>query len=169
MKKLGKNAYLNPNIIASGIGLLSSEEASFYAGRILIQKVQSIIARGDSFAFESTLSGRTWTKILKNATDQGYQVTIYFLYLSSIKKNLQRIKNRVQLGGHSIPAEAVHRRHPRCFDNFWTLYRPLCTNWYIFDNSGTKPQSIQNNADFENLSPHKQQEFVSSFLKAEIP
>lgn len=83
--------------------------------------------------------------------------------------NLQRIKKRVQLGGHSIPPEAVHRRHPRCFCNFWELYRPLCTDWYIFDNSGKKPHSIVSKNSFETLGPKSQEKFISSFLNGELP
>jgi predicted ABC-type ATPase len=128
-----------------------------------------MIAQGESFAFESTLSGRTWLAILKDAIDQGYEVTIYFLYLDSIKKNLQRIKKRVLLGGHPIPTEAVHRRHPRCFGNFWHLYRPLCADWYLFDNSGKKPKSLQSKSEFEKLPANAQNKFSSTFLKGKLP
>ncbi len=128
-----------------------------------------MIAHGESFTFESTLSGRTWVKILQDAMDQGYQITIYFLYLDSIKRNLQRIKKRVQLGGHPIPTETVQRRHPRCFDNFWNLYRPICKDWFVFDNSGNIPKPIQNKTDFMELNLTDQKQFSSPFLKGQIP
>jgi predicted ABC-type ATPase len=167
--KLGRSVYLNPDLIASGISPTDFEKASFHAGRVLIEEVKGMIARGENLAFESTLSGKTWLVILKQAIQQGYQVTVYFLYLSAIKKNLQRIKSRVLLGGHPIPTEAVHRRHPRCFNNFWNLYRPLCKDWYIFDNSNSKPKSILNKISFEKLNPELQQEFISSFLAGRLP
>jgi predicted ABC-type ATPase len=167
--EMGRTAYLNPDLIASGLGPLDFEKASFQAGRVLIHEVKEMIAKGENLAFESTLSGRTWMAILKEAINQGYEVSIYFLYLKSVKENLKRIKKRVQFGGHTIPTAAVHRRHPRCFSNFWNLYRPLCIDWYVFDNSGAKPKSIQNKTSFEDLKPQKQQEFVSSFLIGEIP
>lgn len=164
---LGKHArstYLNPDLIASGISPLDFERASFHAGRVLIEEVKSKIKDGESLAFESTLSGKTWIPILKAAASQGYQITIYFLYLSSVKKNLQRIKKRVQLGGHNIPAKAVYRRHPRCFSNFWNLYRPLCSHWHIFDNSKMNPKLIINKLEFEKLNILQQQDFVTSFI-----
>lgn len=167
--KQGRSVYLNPDLIASGIAPLDFEKASFHAGRVLIEEIKTRIEQGESFAFESTLSGRTWLNVLKGAIDQGYQVTIYFLYLDSVKKNLQRIKKRVLLGGHPIPTDAVHRRHPRCFSNFWHLYRPLCSNWYVFDNSGKKPKSLQSKAEFEKLSEKKQGQFQQAFLEGENP
>ncbi len=169
LKKHPTAVYLNPDLIAAGIAPYDFEKASFHAGRVLIGEVKSMIAQSDSFAFESTLSGRTWLAVLNDAIDQGYQVTIYFLYLDSVRKNLQRIKRRVQLGGHPIPTDAIHRRHPRCFSNFWHLYRPLCSDWYVFDNSGKKPQSLQNKAEFEKLSEKQQHQFLQAFLEGEIP
>ncbi len=68
------------------------------------------IVAGPNGSGKTTLSGRTWLAILQDAIDQGYRVTIYYLYLNSVKKNLQRIKKRVQLGGHPIPTEAVHQK-----------------------------------------------------------
>jgi predicted ABC-type ATPase len=167
--KLGRSVYLNPDRIAAGIAPLDFEKASFHAGRVLIGEIKSMITQGESFAFESTLSGRTWLAILANAIDQGYEVTIYFLYLDSVKRNLQRIKKRVLLGGHPIPTDAVHRRHPRCFSNFWDLYRPLCVDWYVFDNSGKKPRTLQSKVEFEKLSGQKKNHFRQIFLEGETP
>jgi predicted ABC-type ATPase len=84
---------------------------------------------------------------------------------ASFQKNLQRIKKRVLLGGHPIPKDAVYRRHPRCFNNFWTLYRQLCSDWYVFENSGKKPQFIQSKTRFEKQKIFEQTHFMQSFLK----
>ncbi len=167
--KEGRSVYLNPDRIAGGIAPLDFEKASFQAGRVLIGEIKSMITQGESFAFESTLSGKTWFTVLREAVQQGYQVTIYFLYLDSVKKNLQRIKKRVQLGGHPIPTDAVRRRHPRCFNNFWRLYRPLCSDWYVFDNSGKKPKAIQSKIEFEKLTESGQDYFQQAFLEGAIP
>ena len=166
--KLGRTVYLNPDRIAFGIAPLDFEKASFHAGRVLISEVNSRLASEESFCFESTLSGKTWLTLLRQANSQGYQVTIYFLYLDSIRKNLQRIKNRVKQGGHPISTEAVHRRHPRCFENFWNLYRPLCSDWYVFDNSGKKPKPIGSKSEFETLSIQEQTQFATAFVRGHL-
>jgi predicted ABC-type ATPase len=168
LENRSKSVYLNPDRIAAGISPFEFEKASFQAGRVLIGEIKSRLNLGENFAFESTLSGRTYYSFLKDAIHQGYEVHIYFLYLKSIEKNLQRIKKRVSLGGHPIPKEAVLRRQKRCFDNFWNLYRPLCTAWYVFDNSGKKPQLVQSRASFEKLLEKHRSLFISHFLQGKM-
>jgi predicted ABC-type ATPase len=161
-------AFLNPDLIASGIGPLDFERASFHAGRVLISEINDRLSQNESFSFESTLSGKTWIKLLNNAKDKGYEVTIYFLYLKSVQENLKRIEKRVKMGGHSIPKDSVLRRHPRCFYNFWNLYRPLCNNWFVFNNSKNKPIQVQNKRTFESLSTQEQAKFSKSFLSGKL-
>lgn len=168
--KAKKNlVFLNPDLIASGISPLDFERASFHAGRVLISEINSRLRDGENFSFESTLSGKTWLKLLTEAKAQGYEITLYFLYLSSIKDNLKRIEKRVKMGGHSIPKDSVIRRHPRCFENFWNLYRPLASEWFIFNNSEKEPRLIHSRTSFESLSEVKRNLFVRSFLKGKAP
>lgn len=162
------STYLNPDLIASGFSPIGVEQASFQAGRILIQEVKDRIARRESFAFESTLSGKTWLGLLKEAKGSGYTLRIYFLYLSSIQKNIERIKSRVKQGGHNIPSVTVKRRHPRCFENFWNLYRPLCNDWHIFDNTKREPRELLNFKAFVKLSSKAQSLFIANFLNGKV-
>jgi predicted ABC-type ATPase len=157
--------FLNPDLIASGISKLDATSASFHAGRILLSEAKNRLSSKESFGFESTLSGRTWAPFLKEAHQQKFEIHIYFIYLDHINKNLKRIKQRVQSGGHNIPSEAVVRRHPRCFDNFWNLYRPLCNKWFIFDNSKNKPKLIMSSDFFPELDEKEQMLFKNSFLE----
>jgi predicted ABC-type ATPase len=159
---------LNPDLIASGIAPLDFEKASFHAGRVLITEIKNHLEKGTSFGFESTLSGRTWAHILSEGKTLGYEVIIYFLYLDNVKKNIGRIKKRVQMGGHNIPTESVHRRHPRCFENFWNLYRPLASEWYIFNNSSKTPKRLLSRQQFELLPLDIQEKFVKSFLQGKV-
>lgn len=163
--RIKENIFLNPDIIASGLGPINSEKASFHAARLLIREVKERLSDGESFGFESTLSGKTWFNTLRKARLEGYEIVISFLFLDSVNKNLKRIKQRVRMGGHFIPDEDVLRRHPRCFLNFWNLYRPLCTRWYIFDNSGYKPKLVLSSSSFNSMSVGDQKKFETEFLK----
>lgn len=167
-KKKGNSIYINPDAIAAGISPMHASEASFQAGRVMISSIKDAISRNESFAFESTLSGKTWLSILKNAIDNGYELTIYFLFLKSVQKNIERIKQRVQQGGHLVPSNAVRRRYPRSFYNFWIYYKPLCKDWYVFDNSSSKAKLIYSLQTFAKLTPFEQQRFESGFLKGKI-
>jgi len=156
--------FLNPDLIASGIAPLDFEKASFQAGRILISEVKSRIERNENFSFESTLSGKTWLPILEKAIAAGYNLNIYFLYLKTIEKNLSRIKQRVSMGGHNIPKNSVLRRHPRCFENFWNLYRVISNNWIIIDNSNSVPREIMTKLEYDALDKSSKIKFEKQFL-----
>lgn len=157
--------FLNPDIIAAGFGSVDFEKASFQAGRILINEVKSRIAAKESFAFESTLSGRTWFPILERAKRDGYTIIIYFVYLDNVSKNLKRIQKRVKLGGHMVPDEAVLRRYPRCFGNFWDFYRPICDDWFVFENSATTPRLTLDRQAYEKMRPAEQKKMSRQFQK----
>jgi predicted ABC-type ATPase len=160
--------FLNPDLIASGFSFVDFERASFQAGRILIHEVKSRLAAGESISFESTLSGKTWFPILSRAKSDGYKIELYFVMLKNMKKNLERIRSRVETGGHNIPKSSVIRRHPRVFDNFWNLYRPLADNWFIFDNSGDRPILVLDKEAHTKLSLVQKSKFQEEFLKGRI-
>ncbi len=160
-----KNYFINPDILASGLSFSNSEVAAFHAGRLMLQSVKEFVRNGESFAFESTLSGKTWLKFLQAAIGTGYEIRIHFIYLDRVSENIKRVKSRVQQGGHSVPVDAIRRRYPKSFYNFWNKYRPLAKEWFIFNNSNSKPKLIHSNRTFDLLKFSEQESFVRHFLK----
>ncbi len=160
--------FLNPDLIAAGISPHAYEAAAFQAGRVLLAEAKGHLSRGESFGFESTLSGKTWGPLLKRARDAGYSLTVHFLFVDSATLSLKRIKQRVSEGGHNIPRNTVFRRRLRCFENFWHLYRPLADAWYLFNNSGTSPRLVASMNTFETWDTRRQQKFAARFLKGRI-
>lgn len=160
--------FLNPDIIAAGFGFVDSEKASFQAGRILLKDIKSKIQRGESFAFESTLSGLTYATLLKEAKNNNFKITIYFIFLKKVSLNLARIRKRVSEGGHNIPSKTVRRRHLRCFENFWNIYRHLVDEWTILDNSTVKPKLILNSHKFEKMHQNQKDKFIKKFVKGVV-
>lgn len=160
--------FLNPDLIAAGFGPADPEKSSFQAGRVLLTDIKSKIQKGESFAFESTLSGLTYATLLAEAKRQGYKIVIYFLFLNKIKLNISRIKKRVAQGGHHIPSKTVKRRHLRCFDNFWNIYRPMADEWLILDNSGKKPKLVQNIASYSAMSEIEKKSFQKKIIKGDL-
>ncbi len=160
--------FLNPDLIAAGLGPVLSNQASFQAGRVLLTEIKNKIENGESFAFESTLSGLTYAAILKTAKANGYKVVIYFIFLNKISLNISRIKKRVTLGGHDIPTNIVRRRHLKCFHNFWTIYKELSDEWTILDNSLNKPKFIQSLKSFNGSSSIEKNNFMKKFIKGAL-
>jgi predicted ABC-type ATPase len=131
---------------------------------MMLETIHSMIENDASFAFETTLSEKIWGSVLRQAAKQGYKVSIYFLYLESVKENLKRIKDRTRSGGHHVPDETVKRRYPKAIENFWKIYRPLTESWFIFNNSGKKPKLIHSKESFESLKLIEQNKFQTAFL-----
>ena len=117
--------FVNADQIAAGLSAFNPEGAAFEAGRIMLQRVQELADAGKSFAFESTLSSRTF----------GYRVDLFYVWLNSVTLAQQRVALRVKMGGHAIPPEVIERRYARSAQNFRSLYLPLANNWRVFDNS----------------------------------
>ena len=93
------------------------------------------------FAFESTLSSRTFAVFLRTLKRQGYVVAIYYFSLANAQLAIRRVRLRVALGGHHVPPDVVRRRFARSLKNFFTLYLPLADEWTMFDNS-TPPHAL---------------------------
>lgn len=168
VRGLKNTVFLNPDLIASGISPSSSDRASFQAGRVLISEIKTRIRKNESLSFESTLSGKTWYPLLRDAKSQGYEIDIYFLMLRKMSLNISRIRKRVAQGGHNIPTDTVRRRHARIFENFWSIYRPLANSWHIFDNSGLKPERILSSDDFSRMTDNQKGKFIRSFLRGQL-
>ena len=135
--------FVNVDLIASGLSPFAPDKASLRAGRIMLEQIHSLGNRGLDFGFETTLSGKTYVRLLKDLRKRkGYHIHLFFLWISSVKLALERIQLRVQHGGHSIPETVVRRRFDRSLPNFLRFYKPLADSWTIFDNSGDVPKMI---------------------------
>lgn len=135
---LGILEFVNADQIAVGLSAYAPEKVSFEAGRIMLKRLHELAASNVSFAFESTLSSRTFALFLSRCKTQGYRVEIFYVALPSAALAVNRVALRVKLGGHNIPQADVERRFQRSLHNLYTLYLPLADRWTILDNaSGT--------------------------------
>jgi len=140
LREAGVIHFVNADLIASGLSPLRPGLAARQAGRLVLQELSRLASARKNFAFESTLSGRTYLRLLKKWKSAGYRIEIVFLSLPSVQLALQRIAGRVRQGGHNVLKSDVIRRFDRSWRNFHDLYRPLADAWAIYDNSGPTPQ-----------------------------
>lgn len=117
--------FVNADQIAAGLSAFNPEGAAFEAGRIMLQRIQELGESGKSFAFESTLSSRSFATFLTKLKTKGYRVDVFFVWLNSAELANQRVAMRIKMGGHAIPPEVIARRYPRCIQNFRDLYLPI--------------------------------------------
>ena len=134
--------FINADLIAQGVSPFSPEAAAFRAGRLMLQEIDLYAKRGESFGFETTLSGRSYLSLIRRLKKRGYEVHFFYLWVPSVELALSRIRGRVLLGGHDVPAVDVRRRFDRSIRNFLVHYRPLADSWTLYDNTSAIPRII---------------------------
>ncbi len=127
--------FYNSDEIAMGLSPFDPSLAQFQAGKILLRNIQESLQNRDTFALESTLSGKSYANYLRKAKEQGYRIVLHFLWLPSVNESWQRVEARVSEGGHSVPEDAVKRRYPKVLKNFFEIYAPLSDEWNFWDAS----------------------------------
>jgi predicted ABC-type ATPase len=134
--------FLNADAIAAGISPYNVESVAFQSGRIMLERIQFLINEKENFAFETTLSTKSYIQLIKLAKAKGYTVTLLFFWLKNPELAVSRVENRVRQGGHFIPEDIIKRRYFRGVYNLFNHFINLCQVWMIFDNSFTIPMLI---------------------------
>jgi predicted ABC-type ATPase len=108
----------------------------------MLTKMRKMTDQRRSFAFETTLSGRSYATWISGLQSTGYQFHLVFLWLPYDDLAVQRVKDRVRKGGHSIPEDAIRRRYQLGLENFFQIYSPIAKSWRMYDNSTRKPRLV---------------------------
>lgn len=131
--------FINADLIAAGLSPFAPEAAALRAGRLMVQEMADCVRRGDSFAFETTLSGLTYMRHIAQWHALGYHSSLFFLALPSAEVAIARVAERVRQGGHDVPQSIVRRRFAAGLHNFTQHYRALVHSWALYDNAGAYP------------------------------
>lgn len=134
--------FVNADEIARGLSPFHPEGVAIQAGRLMIDRVIYLLKEGETFAFETTLSTRSYVNLIKKAQKRGYFVTLLFFSLSTPEQAVQRVAKRVSQGGHNIPTDVVYRRFESGLSNLFNLYMPIVDYWALYDNSNIPTQHI---------------------------
>lgn len=134
--------FVNADNIAAGLSPFNPEGVAFEAGRIMLQRIYQLLAEKEDFAFETTLSTRSYVSLIKKAQQAGYAVHLLFFWLSSPVFARERVARRVLKGGHNIPKDVIERRYYRGLSNLINLYIPICDSWLVVDNTDLVPEVI---------------------------
>lgn len=138
----GCRNFVNADLIAYGLSPLDSIAAEFEAGKIFLNEIEANIAKRADFAFETTLSGKSYLNLINKLKNDGWKIVLFFLWIPDAEFSKFRVAERVKNGGHSIPEDAIYRRYPRIMYNLFNLYIPLCDKIVCYDNSNTKPAAV---------------------------
>jgi predicted ABC-type ATPase len=135
--------FVNADLIAAGLSPLDPPAAQVAAARILLEELDRLAKARVDFAFETTLSGRTYLDRIRNWRESGYVVELVYLKISHVDIALKRVAIRVKQGGHFVPERDVRRRFQRGLINFEDLYKAAVDGWALYDNTGTTPRLVE--------------------------
>jgi predicted ABC-type ATPase len=127
--------FVNADEIARGLNPLKPATANMLAGRIMIDRIASLIQTRANFAFETTCAGHHHAATIEQAKAAGYVTTLIFLWLPSADMAVQRVRSRVKQGGHDIPEATIRRRYAAGLRNLNRLFMPLVDKTVIYDST----------------------------------
>ena len=134
--------FINADEIAKGLSPFQPESVAMQAGRIMLARMDELLQKGETFAFETTLATKSYKQKIEWAQANGYEVTLLFFWLDSPNIAKERVAQRVAEGGHNIPLETIERRYYNGIANLFTIYIDMVDICYIFDNSEGRKELI---------------------------
>ena len=108
----------------------------------MLREIDSCVHHGESFAFETTLSGLSYLRHIREWRSVGYHVSLLFLRLPSPEVAIARVAERVAHGGHNIPEDVIRRRFAAGQLNL-NKYRAAVDSWALYDNSSGEPAIVE--------------------------
>ena len=134
--------FVNADLIAAGLSPLAPERQLLAASRLFLQQIEFHIAERHDFAFETTLSGRGYLRLIQRLRSGGWRVELLYLALPTVELSQLRVTERVAHGGHMIAPIDIIRRFPRSLRNFLDLYSSAVDHASCFLNSGPSPEIV---------------------------
>ena len=138
----GCPVFVNADLIAAGLAPFAPETAAVHAGRLMLGELRRHFASRESFAFETTLSGKAYLRHIAEWQAAGYRVELIFLKLNGADEAVARVAQRVRQGGHNIPEPVIRRRFAAGLQNFTRHYASAVDAWALYDNSSELPQLL---------------------------
>lgn len=160
--------FVNADVIARGLNASEQLTVAVDAGRLMLQEVRENIQARASFAFETTLSGRSWAMLLKQAKAAGFEIAIHYVLVRSEDLAVKRVAQRVCEGGHLVLESDIRRRFHRSKQMFLSTYRLLADRWYLFDNSNSEARCLATD-EFGKFTVFDEQAFEAIWLPEKFP
>jgi len=139
----GCPVFVNADLIAAGLAPFQSEKSAIRAGRLMLEEIKAHVSKGVSFAFETTLSGRGYARMIPEWREKGYRIKMIFLMLPNVEIAIERVATRVAQGGHAVPETVIRRRFVASLRNFNEIYKGLVDVWILYDNSREVPVMLE--------------------------
>jgi predicted ABC-type ATPase len=138
----GCSHFINADLIAAGLAPLAPERELLAASRIFLRELEVRVAAREDFAFETTLAGRTYLRLVERLRRDGWRVELIYLALPSAEMSKLRVAERVAHGGHAIPVADIERRFPRSLRHLLDDFCHRIDRCTCFMNHGETPALV---------------------------
>ncbi len=127
--------FVNADEIAKGLSPFCPESVAIQAGKLMLERIETLMSENVSFAIETTLATRSYKNLVLRAKEKGYAVSLLFFWLESPEMACLRVAKRVAEGGHNIPTETIYRRYHLGLENLFNIFMPIVDFWALYDNN----------------------------------
>lgn len=127
--------FVNADEIAKGLSPFNPESMAIEAGRLMLKRIDELLAANVNFSIETTLATRSYTRLISRAQRAGYKVSLIYFWLNSAELAVNRVLQRVSEGGHNVPIDVIYRRYQAGINNLFQIYMPRVDFWMLVDNS----------------------------------
>lgn len=132
---------IDPDAIARTMNPDDPAQAALAAGRQAILRARSFVEQRVSFSVETTLAGNGQLMLLAEAKRAGFEINVFYVALTRVEMQVDRVQIRISQGGHSVPPDDIRRRYERSLANAPKALR-MAHLGIVFDNSGLEPAPV---------------------------
>lgn len=132
--RIGLSVNIDSDALARRINPEDPEKARVTAGKSAIRLAHECIERHRDFSIETTLSGNYAIRLMKQAKQHGFEISMFYVGLGDPKLNIERVAIRVRNGGHHIPTSDIMHRHQSSIQNL-LLHLDIIDVFTVIDNS----------------------------------
>ncbi|MCQ2298075.1 MAG: zeta toxin family protein [Bacteroidales bacterium] len=159
--------FVNADEIAKGLSPFNPEGVAIEAGRLMLQRIDYLIEQDSSFSIETTLSTRSYSRLVERAHEKGFRVQLLFFWLPNPEAAVARVARRVCEGGHNIPVEVIKRRYRSGIENLFSIYLDIVDSWMIIENLHSPRVVIADGGKFEEMKIYDVELFekMKSYVK----
>lgn len=144
--------FINADLIAAGLSPLAPERELLTASRLFLREIEAAITQRQDFAFETTLAGRSYLKLVRRLRAEGWRTELIYLALPSMEMSKLRVAERVAHGGHNIPTADIERRFARSLGNLLNVFSTEVDACRCFMNSSAVPELVfEQQGDVRNI------------------
>lgn len=137
-----ETVYLNPDVLNLELKEqhpdMSDDDRNLRAAKLSDQRLDEAIEAQENIVVETVLSSPKFRARVERARELNYVVKMVYVTLGSADLNVDRVTQRVQLGGHSVPKQKIKERWRKSINQFTNFFAWNVHVALIFDNSDGK-------------------------------